>query len=77
MAKKNIIEGEFVACAHRVTWWYDCEDHEVTDELRERLENEAEERARHCIAEDYVSGELCCLVGGEHELRGWWDIVRN
>lgn len=66
----------FQACGHTISCWYDddgLEDDglELTEELSERLAEEAESRARALIPQDYVSGELNCLIG-DTEIRGWW-----
>jgi hypothetical protein len=68
-------EGEVSVCAHRVTfryWDFKCE---LTDEVKELLEEGAEERAKECIIEGYVEGELNTVVD-EEEVRGWWEIDR-
>jgi hypothetical protein len=78
--KRRIFEGTVYTCQHRVSFWYDLNDLELTDELGELLTEEAEDRAHHCICEGYHSGELNCLyLNGdgdqdEHEVRGWWSI---
>ncbi len=69
-------------CQHYVTWWYHVpSNREITDDMRTHLEEEAEERAKHCIIEGYDSGELNCLYvfddGTDEELRGWWAIERD
>ena len=50
----------------------------LTDELRERLDEEAEDRAKTCLNDGCHSGELNYLYvfdeGPEEEIRGWWEI---
>lgn len=78
--KRRTFDGEVSVCAHRVSFWYDIGERELTDELRERLGEEAESRAKECIIEGCISGELNCLYddGSEDaEIRGWWDICRD
>ena len=74
-------EGIVNVCAHSVTFRYWDFDLELTDELRDFLTEEAEERAQQCIIEGYHSGELNCLYvddgGEEHEIGGWWEIERG
>lgn len=76
--RRKTVGGEIVCCCHRVSWWYDIEGVPYSDDMEARFEEEAEERARHCIADDCCSGELNCLWiddrGREHEVRGWWSI---
>lgn len=76
-----VCEGEVSVCAHRVSYSYRIGKRELTDQLRELLEEHAEERAKACIIEGYVEGELNCWVQGEEdedgeEVRGWWQIER-
>lgn len=71
-------EGSFNACAHRITFSYWGFKAELTPQLKKRLTDEAEERARYCIAEDFSSGELNCSHAtgqDEEEIRGWWKIA--
>lgn len=76
--KRNIFEGVVETCAHRVSFWFDLEEIELTPELEEWLTEHAEERAKQCIIEGYVSGELNYYHSDtDSELRGWWDIIRN
>lgn len=74
---ENTFAGVVHVCAHRVNFWYGIEDWNLNDEQQQQLTDEAEERAKHCITEGYVSGELCCYINDlEIEFRGWWDIER-
>ena len=69
-------EGVVSVCAHRVSYWYEWDGRRVKPEV-EVLEEAAEDRAKECLVEGYVSGELNCLVPWgctDHEVRGWWSI---
>jgi hypothetical protein len=70
-------KGSVHVCAHHVKYSYWGEHaFELTDEIKARLETEAEDRAKAMITEGYVSGELNCLIGDDEEVRGWWEIDR-
>lgn len=78
------VEGTVEVCCHVVDYRYETGDLEITADLKERLEAEAEERAKHCITEGCHSGELNCLYVNdegeetiEEEVRGWWEIRRE
>lgn len=78
---KNSYDGTVTANAHRITFRYWGFEAPLTDEVKELLAEEAEERATAMTAENYQSGELnCCVyVDGmdeEEEIRGWWEIDR-
>ena len=67
-------------CCHRVAVRYWNFTHKLTDELKETLTNEGEERAKTCIIDGCSSGQLCCYyVDGkkEEEIFGWWEIIRD
>ena len=71
------VEGESSICAHNVKWSYDVGELERTVDLIERLEEEAENRAKEMINQGYFSGELNCVVyinNRDIEVRGWWEI---
>lgn len=76
--KKNTYEGFIEVCAHSVSFYYDLDEREITDDLQEALTEEAENRATKCIVEGYRSGELNCLYvdsdGNGDEICGWWQI---
>lgn len=74
---KNIFYSETEVCCHRILFWYDLITLKQTDELKERLTEEAESRAKACIVDGCRSGELNCLWEGETEVRGWWEIVKE
>jgi len=71
------IEKIIEVCCHQVKYWYDIGRMKQTDELLEALESGAEERAKECIIEGIVSGELNTVWNGDREIRGWWKIVRD
>jgi hypothetical protein len=72
----NSVEGEVSVCAHRVSYRYEVGVRDVDEVMKETLEEEAESRAKHCITDGCVEGELNCVYNDE-EVRGWWEIVRN
>ena len=81
-AKRNTVDGIIEVCCHQVEWWYDMDDLKLTDEIKERLEKEAEDRAKSQINEGMVCGELNCLYHGDEapggvEIRGAWEIKRD
>ena len=45
-------------------------------DLQTRLRDEAEERAKTCIIEGYVEGELN-YEDEDSSYRGWWQIERG
>jgi hypothetical protein len=70
-----IHEGVINVCAHRVSYWYEWDGRRVKPDVAV-LEEAAEERAKECIIDGNVSGELNCLID-DKEVRGWWDIERR
>jgi len=72
--KKYQVEGVLKVCSHVVDYWFRGEKG-ITPELAERLELAAEERAKECIVEGCVTGELN-YEGEEGNYRGWWTIRR-
>lgn len=75
-SRRYVISGRLEACCHVIEWWYDVGRGKKPDDFEERLEQEAESRARCCIAQDCCSGELN-YCDGEKEWRGWWKIVTD
>jgi hypothetical protein len=76
--RKNIVDGTVEVCCHRVSYWYEVPKRKQTEELREKLEEASEERARECINDECSSGELCFYdTEAELEYRGWWTIERD
>lgn len=74
-AKLPSIEDTIQVFAHTVAYRYWNIDVPITDETREALKEQAEERAKALIAEEFIEGELNCTIG-EREIRGWWEIQR-
>lgn len=70
------VDGIVEVCAHRVSWWFRG-GQPIGEELRARLEEEAESRAKYGINEGYVSGELCYDDSEYGEYIGWWTIERE
>lgn len=71
-------DGIVHVCAHTVSYsfWGDLPESALQDEtLGDSLKNAAEERAKECIIEDYVEGELNYETD-EFQLTGWWKIIR-
>lgn len=69
---ERLHEGTMTICAHMVSFWYkgNCP---VSEDLATSLDNEAESRARECISENCVQGEL--LYEDEKcAFSGWWKI---
>ena len=75
--------NEIETCAHHVKFSYWGFRHELTGELADALTEEAEDRAKTCIIEGYIQGELNCCYrtqrdgSDEEEIRGWWEIIRD
>ena len=74
---RRTLRGQVNVCCHQVSYWYDITGVRITDSVATRLEIEAEEWAETCIVQGYWSGELNCLLDGEREVRGWWEIARG
>jgi len=68
---QSIFQGTFEVCCHWVEFWYNLSGAEATDELKASLTDEAEDRAKHCIIEGYVTGEL----NYNNDIRGWFSIA--
>jgi recombinational DNA repair protein RecT len=77
MMNMTEISGTVEVCCHRVVYTYDIGRLKFTDELKESLENAAEERAQEMIIDGCGSGELNTVWNGEREIRGWWNIDRE
>lgn len=78
--KRIQFEGRFTAYAHRIEFYYDIGKVKLSEGDEVRLTEEAEERARVCLADDCRSGELCCVIpndagNSEREFHGGWAIV--
>jgi hypothetical protein len=72
--KRRIFEGTVRVCAHNVYFYYDLPPRtRISDIDKTHLTEEAEERAKSQIIENYVQGELNYeddRIGS----RGWWNI---
>jgi hypothetical protein len=74
----NRYEGEIEVCAHRITYRYRDFEAELTAELKEDLENAAEERVKQSLIDNCVAGELNHLhTPSDEEIRGWWEIRKD
>jgi hypothetical protein len=68
-------EGTISVCAHHVSFWFRGDSIGFCDELKARLTEAAEERAKSQITEGYIQGELCYVDSpSEREYSGWWKI---
>lgn len=80
-APQKSFDGIVEVCCHRVSFSYWDFDAEQTEDLEQRLEEHAEERAKECIIDGCMAGELNCLYvddeGNDEEIRGWWEIKRD
>ena len=75
---RSAIEGEITVCAHRVVYRYWDAENSITDELAREMEEGAEQRAKECIIEGYIAGELNFYrAEPEEEISGWWEIQRE
>lgn len=59
---------------HSVSFTYEVEDIELTDDFKEAMTNEAKKEAEELIATDWY-GELNCLWDNQ-EILGWWERDR-
>ena len=60
-----------------INYHYDLSDYndKISHELREQLEEHAEERILAMRKDGYTSGELCFLdTNTDIEIFGWWDF---
>lgn len=79
--ERQVAKGEIEACCHRINFYYDIGDSELSDDDLQALEDEAEDRAKSMILEGCISGDLCCMVihpdsdPEEIELHGSWSII--
>lgn len=76
--QRRVASGEVEACCHRIDFYYDIGDQELSEEDLADLESEAEDRAKTMIVDGYISGELCYLLRDDDtELHGWWSIKKD
>lgn len=58
-------------------WWRNGE-HDVADEHREQLQEDAGERIREMTEQGYTSGALSSTIMDQNdeeiEYKGWWDV---
>lgn len=66
-------DGTVEVCAHTVSFSYWNSPVDITRDVEEILEEEAESRAKEMINQGCRQGELNCLVNDD-EIRGWWRI---
>ena len=72
MEKKH--QGEITVLAHIISFRWSGEQ-KITSEMQEALTELAENRAKECIIEGYVSGEL--IYDNDNLFyRGWWEIKK-
>jgi len=70
------MSGKTTVYLHTVTFSYDTEGRELTEEDQSDLIAQAEEHAKFCIENDFSSGELiAALDDGYTHIRGWWQIA--
>ena len=53
-------------CAHRIEWFLDGKDLQLSDTDEEHIQN--------CLIENCVEGELCTTTPDGEEVWGWWKI---
>ena len=79
--ERQVAKGEIEACCHRINFYYDIGDSELSDDDLQALEDEAGDPAKSMILDRYISGDFCCLVSHpdsdpeEIELHGSWSII--
>lgn len=75
--EKKSFDGDFLVDDIDVSFTYfnGLDGVELTDELKERLEQEARERAEYLIKGDYREGELN-YEDEDHQISGWIKIKR-
>lgn len=72
---RRTFSGKLRVCAHTISFWYDISQlGEPSPNSKHALEQEAARRSKEMITDDYVAGELNCVVNNDKEIRGWWFI---
>jgi len=72
--KQRVLEGTAKVCCHRVSYFYRLPKHKrVSTELKARMYDEAEARAKECIIDDCNQGELNYETDN-FQATGWWKI---
>jgi hypothetical protein len=69
-----VYENRCRVCAHDVKFYFKGEDY-ISEEIENLMNEEAYERAKSMIIEDYTSGELN-LENDEYSFQGWWEIEK-
>lgn len=75
---KYSFQGNVKVCAHDVRFNFSgtINPDQDTDELKTLLTEEAETRAKTCIVEDCVEGELNYETD-DFQLNGWWTTLKE
>jgi hypothetical protein len=69
-------EDTAVVCASNISFWFRG-DNEITEEIKVMMKEEAIDRAKHDLNNEYLSGELCFESESEepqqyNSYTGWW-----
>lgn len=64
------VEGSTEILQHNIAWWLRGGDAPT------ELDEFSVEHIANLIGEGYNQGELCVMVDGEKEYRGWWHIAQ-
>jgi len=73
----QVYKGIVEVCAHRVSFFFQLPVQVIlSDDDKTHLTEEAECRAKACIIDDYVQGELN-YESETLSCTGWWKIERN
>jgi hypothetical protein len=58
-----------------INWYFNIDNAEISDDLKSRLREEAEDKARNDIIAGCVAGELCFSdYEGRTTYYGWWSF---
>ena len=75
---QNRCEGSLNVYTRNVSYWWKLDQIELTGDMENVLEEDAENRAKEMISEGYFRGELCCNYvfpdGSDCCFWGWWEI---
>lgn len=72
---ENKINGKSAVLFHKILWYFNVGDANQTQELYDKLKEEAESKCRQDIISGCMSGELCfsgLVKDQEVEYFGWW-----
>jgi hypothetical protein len=62
----------------KITFKWDLESiEEVSEDVKEYLEEEAKDRIFEMMKEGYVSGELCSQINDDSVWGNWWVDIKN